>query len=81
MIPTTIMFELQLSVLEKGPIINGRSDKTAMAKNPVMFATDSNKANELITFDVFNFFRIYIMLMVLMIRTDTPRNVKSIVDG
>ena len=62
MIPITIMFELQLSDLEDGPIINGISDNTAMAKNPMIFATASNKAIELITFDVFNFFRMYTIL-------------------
>ena len=80
MIPTTIMFELQLSDLEDGPIINGISDNTAMAKNPMMFATDSNKAIELITFDVFNFFRMYTILDKWIIRTDIPSSVKSTMD-
>ena len=80
MIPTKTVFEVQLSFLEEGPMINGKSDKTAMAKKPIIFATDSNRAIELITFEVFNFFRIYIILVKLTIRTDTQRTMKSTID-
>ena len=55
-------FALQLSILEEGPIVIGSSDKTNTAKIPMMFATVSNRAIELITFEVFNFLTMYIML-------------------
>ena len=41
-------------------MINGKRDMTNMIINPRIFIKVSNNATELITFERFNFFRIYV---------------------